>query len=120
MKVETLYNDDGTTSVTGFMNGVTLKSVRDDIMTGGGSRETFSFAPHFGQDEIADFQVHGPGHDFISLSTQDFASVGQVLNHTWNVDGNAVIHIGLRQTITLENVDAAELRANPQDFKLHG
>jgi hypothetical protein len=31
-----------------------------------------------------------------------------------------VIHIGLRQTITLENVDAAELRANPQDFKLHG
>jgi Tol biopolymer transport system component len=120
LKVETLYNDDGTTSVTGFMNGVTLKSVRDDIMTGGGSRETFSFAPHFGQDEIADFQVHGPGHDFISLSTQDFASVGQVLNHTWNVDGNAVIHIGLRQTITLENVDAAELRANPQDFKLHG
>jgi hypothetical protein len=31
-----------------------------------------------------------------------------------------VIHIGAHQTITLENVDTAQLRANPQDFKLHG
>jgi hypothetical protein len=114
---QTVYNNDGTTTIMGFANGQTLNSVFDDTMTGGGRRETFAFSRHFGQDVVTDFQLAGRGHDVISFSAQDFSTIGQVFAHTWDVDGNAVIHIGRAQTITLDNVTTAELHAHPQDFK---
>ena len=119
LRIETLYNNDGTHSITGFVGGQVLHSGFDDTMTGGGRLETFVFNPHFGQDEITDFRATGAGHDTISLSSTEFSSIAQVLAHTHNVDGGAVIDVGHYQTITLDNVSTAELKANQHDFKLH-
>ena len=119
LRVETLDNNDGTTSVTGFENGQTLHSVHDDVMTGGGRHETFVFKPQFGQDEITDFQVRGAGHDIVSLPSSEFAGIAQILSHTHDAGGSAVIHVGAHQTITLDGITTAELKANRQDFKLH-
>lgn len=118
-KVETFYNNDGTHMITGYANGVKIKSIHDDTMTGGGKHETFVFKPHFGQDLITDFIVSGSGHDTLSLSRSEFSSVAQVLNHTQDVNGSAEITVGQHDTITLQNVTTAELKAHQTDIKLH-
>jgi hypothetical protein len=121
MKVQTLYNNDGTHTVAAYRGGQTLNSVGDDTMTAGGNpNETFVFARHPGQEVVTDFKVAGAGHDILSLPKSVFANLAQVLQHTTMQDGNAVIHMSATDTITLENVTKAELKAHPQDFKFPG
>ncbi len=117
-KSETVYNNDGSHTVTGFANSLKLASVFDDTMTGNGKNESFVFQRHFGQDTITDFIAgNGPGHDLLSLSTAQFTSAAEVLNNTKDVNGNAVIQVGAHNTITLDNVSTASLTAS--DFKFH-
>ena len=118
-KTETLYNNDGSHTITGFANGEKLSSLHDDTMTGGGGHETFVFKAHFGQDLITDFRAGGPGHDTLSLSSSEFSSIAQVLSHTHDVNGGAEIKVGPHDTITLQNVTKAELQAHQNDFKFH-
>jgi Peptidase M10 serralysin C terminal/Matrixin len=119
LKTETLYNNDGTHAITGFVAGQHLHSVHDDTFTGGGPRETFVFGPHFGKDVIADFRARGAGHDVLSLSTKDFSSFAQVMAHTTTSAGAAFIHVGLHDTITLAGVTRAQLIGHATDFSFH-
>ena len=118
-KTETLYNNDGSHTITGFSSGEKFFSLHDDTLNGGGLNETFVFKPHFGQDLITDFAAAGAGHDILSLSATEFSSIAQVLSHTQNVNGSAVIHVDAHDTITLQNVTKAELKAHPNDFSFH-
>ena len=63
--------------------------------------------------------MSGQGHDVLSLSSAQFSGIAQVLAHTQDVNGNAVIHVGQQETITLGNVTTAQLQSNHQDFKFH-
>jgi hypothetical protein len=66
----------GTTTVIGHGNGLTIDiGPGDSVVTGGGVRETLAFSPNFGSIVVTDFAANaGNGlHDTISLSTSDFA-----------------------------------------------
>ena len=116
----TEYNTDGSHIISGGQSGVTLNSLHNDVMSGGGGwNETFSFKPQPGQELITDFNVGGAGHDVISLSSTLFANVAAVLAHTQTVGNDAVITLSRNNTITVENVTAATLNAHPSDFRLH-
>ncbi|HEX4768209.1 MAG TPA: hypothetical protein VH414_18235 [Lichenihabitans sp.] len=79
----------------------------------------FVFGPAAGQTLITDFHLGGHGHDVISLPAGRFASIAAVLHGLHDVGGEAVIALNPRTSITVEGISAAELRAHPQDFRLH-
>jgi hypothetical protein len=118
---EIVDNDDGSHSIVGYQSNQTFTSIGDDNFAGGGASETFVFQPVYGHDTINDFVSYltGTGHDTISLSTSEFASVSAVLNSTQDVDGSAVITAPNGDTITLVNVSEAMLSANQGDFTFH-
>ncbi len=116
---QSFYNDDGTHTIVGSANGQHLAALGDDVMTGGGVRETFVFDAHPGAETITDFKAGGPGHDFISLPHGEFADAAQILHGYVRQDGdNAVITLGPHSAITLENVAADTLTRS--DFILRG
>ncbi len=79
----------------------------------------FVFGPAAGQTLITDFHLGGHGHDVISLPAGCFASIAAVLHGIHDVGGDAVISLNPRTSITFEGIGAADLRAHPQDFRLH-
>ncbi len=112
-------NGNHTNTITGSQPGQLLRSVQNDLMTGGGANTAFVFTSHFGRDEITNFTASGPTHDFISLPHADFASVAAVLRHTTTaLDGSAVIHIDPSNSIKLDGVTKAQLLTHPNDFRL--
>lgn len=114
--VTVIDNDDGTHFFTGSGDGLTLHSIGHDVMTGGGVRNTFAFTPGFGQNEITDFVVGGPDHDIIDLSATRYRSLAGVLSHTtMGDDGSATIHLNPHDSITVDGVSKAQLKAHPQD-----
>jgi hypothetical protein len=67
----------GTTSVTGHGNGLTINvGAGAGVVTGGGLNETLIVGSNFGSMQITDFATHysDTSHDTISLSTTDFAN----------------------------------------------
>ncbi len=110
------YNGDGTHTITTSTNGQDLYSAYNDTMTGAGNNETFVFLPSFGQDEVTDFTVAGAGHDYLDLSGTQFHTLAQALNHTTMSGGNATIHVDKQDTVTLDGVTKAQLKAHPGDF----
>lgn len=118
--VSTVDNGDGTHSVTGSGDDLTLHSVGNDVMTGGGVRERFVFTPGFGQSEITDFVAGGQGHDIVDLSATHYDSLAQVLRHTSMSDGSATIHLNRHDSITLDGVTKGQISHNPQAFAFHG
>lgn len=117
-RTETLYNNDGTHTISGLADGQRLLSIQDDTMTGNGRNETFVFRRGFGQDTVTDFIAAGPGHDRLTFQSSTFSSVAQVLNRTSDVDGNAVIHVGRNESVTLLGVTKDSLAAHPGDIHL--
>ena len=79
----------------------------------------FVFGPAAGQTLITDFHLGGGGHDVISLPAGRFASIAAVLHGLHGFGGEAVISLGPHSSITIEGISAAQLRAHPQDFRLH-
>ena len=122
LRWETAELENGGYQITGEANGVRLVSHGDDVMTGGGSHETFVLNAIFGADTITDLASHasGAGHDFISLSKADFSDFAAVLASATNVGGNAVLHTANDQTLTLIGVDVATLSNLSADFRFHG
>ena len=116
---QTLDNRDGTHTIQGFGNGQVLTSISNDTFTNDAFHETFVFKPHFGQDLITDFLTTGPGHDTLSVSSHQFASIADVLSRTSDVNGNATIAVTPNDTITLQGVTTAQLQANSGDIRLH-
>jgi autotransporter passenger strand-loop-strand repeat protein len=111
-------NGDGTHTMEAYAGGQVLTSIYDDVMTGDGPSERFVFSPHFGQDEITDFNVAGAGHDVVDLSNTRFSSLVEVLQHTTMSFGSATIHLNPHDSITLDGVTKAQLKAHPHDFAL--
>ena len=109
-------NSDGTHDVQASENGQILYSVARDTMTGNGSNETFVFTQGFAKDEVTDFAVTGSGHDTIDLTNTQMHTLAQVIAHTSQVGANAVLHLFGNETVTLDGVTKAQLKAHPGDF----
>ncbi len=114
--VTAVINGDGTHTITASADGQDLYSAYNDTMTGSGSGERFVFLPGFGRDVVTDFDVAGPGHDVVDLSSTGLGTLAKVLSATTMVDGNATIHVDKQDTITLDGVTKAQLKARPGDF----
>ena len=61
LRWETAELDNGGLQITGEVNGATLVSHGDDVMTGGGSNEKLVLNTMFGADTITDFSSHDSG-----------------------------------------------------------
>ncbi len=109
-------NGDGTHTVTANANGQVLYSAGNDTLTGGGSSETFVYLPGSGRDVVTDFQAAGQGHDVLDLSNTHLNTLAQVLNSTTVSGGTATIHVNRQDTITLDGVSRADLKAHRSDF----
>ena len=118
---ETAELENGGYQITGEANGVTLVGHGDDVMTGGGSNETFVLHANFGADTITDFSSHDRGalHDTISLPTADFANFDALLSAATNSGANVSISAPRGQTLTLDGLDVATLAGLAADFKFH-
>jgi hypothetical protein len=119
---ETVALENGGSQITGVADGVPLVSHGDDVMTGGGSSETFVLHAVFGADVITDFASHasGVGHDIISLSRGDFADFAAVLSSASQTDGNTILTAANSQSIALVGVSIAMLAHHSADFTFHG
>ena len=113
---QTLYNADGTHFIYALVNGQTLTSVHDDVLTGGGSSERFFFVPKFGRDEVTDFALSGPEHDVLDLSATRLSTLVAVLHDTTMHDGNAVIRFNNGDRLQLDGITQAMLKAHPADI----
>lgn len=108
--IDITYNDDGTHLIRGTGDDLNLQSISNDVMTGGGTRDSFAFTPGFGQDEITDFVTGGGNHDVLDLSATRYQSLTQVLHHTtMGDDGSATIHLNPHDSITLDGVTKSQL-----------
>lgn len=91
----------------GFAN--TLKGTPgDDIFIGGGSSDTFVFAPNFGNDTIKDFKASGPSHDVVQFSKSMFDNFADVLSHATQSGQDVVISLD-HDTLTLKNTKISAL-----------
>jgi serralysin len=121
-----LYGQVGADTVVGAAGHDVLDGgAGDDRLIGGGGRDrlvggtgddTFVFGKSFGVDRIADFEAGAGGGDVIEFSTSLFSNFQDVLDHTTNVDGNAVIAFSATTTLTLLGVTEAQLNANDFSF----
>jgi len=118
--VDVFHNRDGTHTITAEQNGQTLHSIGADTMTGTGYNDGFVFSPSFGHDTVTNFNVAGPGHDVLSLPQAEMANLAQIIGSADTVNGDTTLHINQHDSITLQGVSVAEIKANPNDFKLRG
>lgn len=80
----------------------------NDRIEGGAGNDTFVFKAGFGQDTVTDFQAGG--HDIIQFDASLFASLQDILDHTADSSGNAVITASAYDTVTLHGVTKAQLQ----------
>lgn len=81
----------------------------DDTLTGGFGADTFVFAPGFGMDVITDFTTLSTAHDVIELAQTLFADFSAVQSAAEQVGSDVVITYDESDTITLSNVQWAQL-----------
>ncbi len=87
----------------------------DDHLTGTGNRDQFVFAQPIGNDIVYNFDPASDRIDLIGFSNvASFVDVQGTIGD--NTNGNAVIHIGAHETITLSGVHAASLTASAFEF----
>jgi len=84
----------------------------DDVITGGSGANIYDFDLGSGKDTITDFQVT---HDVLDLGAF-FSDATQVLGATTQVGYDALISLGNNNSITLLNLDAANLTADNFTF----
>lgn len=77
-----------------------------DTLTGGNGPDTFLFRPNFGANTITDFN---PNVDTIQFDKSLFTSATDILNHTADSAGGAVITDTHGDTITLVGINLAQL-----------
>lgn len=80
----------------------------------------FVFSPGFGYDQVHGFMAAGGGHDVLVLPASDFTNIADVLRHTQDTGGSAVIHDPTSgDAILVAGVSKDELVHNRQDFSFH-
>ena len=84
----------------------------DDTLTGGGGSDTFIFTDGFGNDTITDYESTNGAEDIdLSDVTSIVDFVDLAANHLSQIGSDTVIDDGLGNTITLINVNVADLDA---------
>ena len=80
----------------------------------------FVFSPGFGYDQVHGFMAAGGGHDVLDLPASDFTNIADVLRHTQDTGGGAVINDPTSgDAILVAGVSKDELVHNRQDFSFH-
>ncbi len=122
LRWESAELQNGGDQITGEHNGATLIGQGDDVMTGGGWRETFVLHADFGDDTITDFASHdrGMAHDSIVLSKADFSNFAALMSAATNSGANVTIAAPHGQTLTLDGLDTATLATLGPEFKFRG
>ena len=116
--VQTTFDlNDGGHTIIGAQNGLTIASLGDDKITGGGSGETFVFNALYGHDTITDFAAN-ESSDMISLPMSEFANFGAVQAAATVSGGNLVISAADGDTLTLKGVTALP-NSLSADFTFH-
>jgi Ca2+-binding RTX toxin-like protein len=95
-------------------NDVINGGTGNDTMAGGNGGDTFVFDPDFGHDAVSDFK---PKTDTIQFDQSLFADFAAVQANAANDgNGNVVITLDADNTVTLEDVTFAQLRAGDFTF----
>jgi VCBS repeat-containing protein len=111
----TLTAGKGPYVLDGSAGGDTLKAGNGDTVLIGGDgdtliagrgEDTFVFRPNFGTNTITNFNVH---RDTLQFDDSAFHSVRDILAHTTDSPGGAVISDGHGDSVTLVGVTAAQL-----------
>jgi Ca2+-binding RTX toxin-like protein len=92
-----------------------LGSFGDNSLDGGGGSDAFAFLPSFGHDTINNFDVNSGQ---IGFDHSLFADVNDILAHTADIGGNAVITDAFTNSVTVVGVTKADLQAHSSDFFL--
>ena len=103
--------------------GQTLHASASVIFDNQGQAGTrFVFDPGYAKAIIRGFESSGEGHGIVDLPRSDFASLADVLHHTHDMGGSALIFDPTSdETIRLAGVTKADLAGHKrQDFALHG
>ncbi|WP_289296710.1 hypothetical protein [uncultured Reyranella sp.] len=101
-----IYNmNNGSHRIIGSTISQTIDSIYNDLTTGGGGADVFSYTPFFGDATITDF---ASGTDKISLSTSEFANFAYVQAHSSVVGGNTVIDGTNGDSITLNGITSLQ------------
>ena len=80
-----------------------------DTLTGGNGPDTYLFRPDFGANLVTDLSLN---NDRLQFDASIFTSIADILGHTSDVAGEAVIDDGNGNTVTLEGVTKADLTAH--------
>jgi hypothetical protein len=120
LAISNATNTDGTHTITGHENGLTLAGTSgNDTIIGGGQDQTFSFTGAFGHDTLADFNSHIAG-DTLSLSGAAFINnFTQLLAATTFSASGAIITVDANDTISIPGLNHATMAANPGSFSFH-
>ena len=112
--------NDGGHTIVGAQNGLTIDSLGNDKMEGGGSGETLILNAVYGHDTITDFVSYdtGSNHDTISLARSELATFDAVMNAAVSSGGNTVITAADGDTLTLKGLPALT-NAMSADFTFH-
>ncbi|WP_298258739.1 S8 family serine peptidase [Bradyrhizobium sp.] len=104
-------------SVTGSQPVASAMAAETATLSGAATvPDNFVFAPNFGQATIANYV---PGSDTIEIDHTMFANVTALLAATHDdVNGNAVITDAQHDTITIKNVNTAQLAVHHADFHI--
>ena len=107
----------GSSVVSGTAQNDTFSDVSGGGVTisGDGGHDVYNFNAHFGSATITDFDV---SNDVIDISSTSSSSVTALLNSAVASGANTVITDSTGDTITLDNVSVAQLKAHPGDFQL--
>ena len=80
-----------------------------DKLTGGPGTDIFLYHLNFGKDTIAGFDL---ANDVLAFDQNLFGSVADVVSHTADVKGNAVITYDGADTVTLLGITTAQIAGN--------
>ena len=101
----------GAAVVNGTAQNDTFTDVGGGVtISGDGGHDIYNFNAHFGSATITDFDVN---NDVIDISSTSSSSVTALLNSAVASGANTVITDSTGDTITLDNVSVAQLKANP-------
>ncbi len=119
---ETRLRDDGSRAVIVDAPDQYVGSSYSDTFRNQNQVNTdFVFTPGFGYDQVNGFLASGNGHNILDLPASDFTNIADVLRHTENTGGGAVIHDPTSgDAILVAGVSKDQLAHNRQDFHLHG
>jgi Ca2+-binding RTX toxin-like protein len=89
-------------NATGNRQGNTLVgNIGNNVLTGGGGRDTFVFSGDFGHDRVADFDTAA---DVIRFAADTFTSYDQVINNARQVGEDVIITLDADHIMTLQSV----------------